>query len=99
MQYCFYRYHIPDPVYFSKDIKVTIQQIGGWNPDVTPLFYYNKSPIYSVKMEKIDFTKSAGLFNYGLFECQDDWSSCAYFYLDNPENNLPEIDPIEKRIK
>ena len=27
-EYAFYRFHIPDPVYFYKDIKVTIQQIG-----------------------------------------------------------------------
>ena len=27
-QYAFYRFHIPDPVYFYNDIKVTIQQIG-----------------------------------------------------------------------
>lgn len=26
--YAFYRYHIPDPVYFQKDCKVTLQQIG-----------------------------------------------------------------------
>jgi hypothetical protein len=26
--YAFYRFHIPDPVYFHKDCKVTIQQIG-----------------------------------------------------------------------
>ena len=26
--YAFYRYHLPDPVYFQKDCKVTIQQIG-----------------------------------------------------------------------
>ena len=26
--YAFYRYHVPDPVYFQKDCKVTIQQIG-----------------------------------------------------------------------
>jgi hypothetical protein len=28
MQSCFYRYHIPDPVYFKRDIRVTVQQIG-----------------------------------------------------------------------
>jgi len=27
--FAFYRYHIPDPVYFYDDIRVTIQQIGG----------------------------------------------------------------------
>jgi Protein of unknown function (DUF2961) len=26
--YCFYRFHIPDPVYFQKNCKVTLQQIG-----------------------------------------------------------------------
>jgi hypothetical protein len=27
--YTFYRYHVPDPVYFDRDIRVTIQQMGG----------------------------------------------------------------------
>ncbi len=27
--YAFYRYHIPDPVYFFKNIRVTVQEIGG----------------------------------------------------------------------
>jgi hypothetical protein len=26
--YCFYRYHIPDPIYFNNNCKVTLQQIG-----------------------------------------------------------------------
>ena len=30
---------------------------------------------------------------------QDDWSSTAYFYLDKPENGLPEIAPVEERTK
>jgi hypothetical protein len=34
----------------------------------------------------------------GKFERSDDWSSCAYFYLDRPENNLPRLDPPEKRL-
>jgi hypothetical protein len=29
LQWAFYRYHIPDPVYFKTDCRVTIQQIGG----------------------------------------------------------------------
>jgi hypothetical protein len=35
----------------------------------------------------------------GLFERQDDWSSCAYFYLDRPENGLPSIDSAELRFR
>ena len=34
----------------------------------------------------------------GKFERSDDWSSCAYFYLDRPENNLPQLDAAEKRM-
>ncbi|MFT3702620.1 MAG: DUF2961 domain-containing protein [Agriterribacter sp.] len=31
--YAFYRYHIPDPVYFHTDCKVTIQQMGSAAPE------------------------------------------------------------------
>ena len=33
MQYCFYRYHVPDPIYFRKEARVTIQQIGYLGPE------------------------------------------------------------------
>lgn len=105
MEYCFYRYHVLDPIYFSKDIRITIQQIGYWWDSCKGLFYYSDNPIYDREMKKIDFSKSKELPNPDdtspknrLFERQDDWSSCAYFYLDSPENELPEIDSVEKRI-
>ena len=31
--YCFYRFHLPDPVYFQNQCKVTIQQIGNSSVD------------------------------------------------------------------
>jgi len=34
----------------------------------------------------------------GKFERSDDWSSCVYFYLDKPTNNLSPIDAVEKRV-
>lgn len=34
----------------------------------------------------------------GLFERSDDYSSCVYFYLDRPVNNLPELAPVEQRV-
>jgi hypothetical protein len=36
--------------------------------------------------------------DHGGFEREDDWSSCAYFYVDTPENRLPELGSVEKRI-
>ena len=31
--YCFYRYHVPDPIYFQNQCKVTLQQIGNSSPE------------------------------------------------------------------
>lgn len=37
-RYAFYRFHIPDAIYFYHDFHATIQQIGGWfAPDVNKL--------------------------------------------------------------
>jgi hypothetical protein len=32
-----------------------------------------------------------------LYERHDDWSSCAYFYLDRPENGLPALADVCQR--
>jgi hypothetical protein len=93
-RWAFYRYHIPDPVYFHKDVRVTMQQIGY-------LAEHSRPPIVAAKRqlfragpgrEPMDVSKD------GKFERSDDWSSCVYFYLDRPENGLPPIDAVEKRI-
>lgn len=34
----------------------------------------------------------------GIFERADDWSSCAYFYLDRPVNGLPPLAPVRERV-
>jgi len=98
MQYCFYRHHVPDPVYFHKDVRVTIQQIGCFGPPQKPKFLAAGRELYypGPEMRKIDI---AALDGYCLFEREkDDWSSCAYFYLDRCENGLPPIDPAAARI-
>jgi hypothetical protein len=35
---------------------------------------------------------------YGLFERQDDWSSCVWFYLSAPESGLPKLAGVAERI-
>ncbi len=89
MEYAFYRYHVPDPVYFYKDIKATIQQIGFANEKEIKMLAQMKNPVYPIgkELKAIDFSKEMkGL----LFERTDDVASCAYFYLSEPENNLPQ---------
>ena len=98
-QFCFYRYHIPDPIYFHKDIRVTIQQIGCYDPKSKDHFKRSDGKIYALGNDKEPVDFSGDLPEYGLFERQDDMSSCAYFYIDKPETSLPSIDPVEDRIK
>jgi hypothetical protein len=94
LRWCFYRYHVLDPVYFYKDIRVTIQQIGYLAPHSREPVIYNNRKLIQAGAGQVpkDLTKD------GKFERSDDYSSAVYFYLDKPTNNLPAIDPVEKRV-
>jgi len=96
-RYCFYRYHIPDPVYFRKDIRVTIQQIGCWDPNTLAQMHGNGLQLNRGDI-LVDMAACVKMKNWGLFERQDDWSSCAYFYLDRAENDLPALPPVAERL-
>ena len=48
--------------------------------------------------ERVDLGPQGGTPPYGLYERQDDWSSCAYVYLDRPTNDLPPLARAEERI-
>jgi hypothetical protein len=94
LQWAFYRYHVPDPVYFRSDVRVTMQQIGyladhsrgGITRTGRKLFRAGEGWV------EMDTSKD------GKFERRDDWSSCAYFYLDRPENGLPALAPVAARV-
>jgi len=97
-RYAFYRYHVNDPVYFHKSARVTIQQIGFlWSNDGTPEKPVTP-PLYGAGPGRraMDLQK---LPQVNLFERADDWSSCAYFYLDKPGGVLPGLAPVSERVK
>jgi hypothetical protein len=100
-RYCFYRYHLPDPIYFRQEIRATIQQIGCWDPKTRKDMHFSGNTYLKAGPESkpIDFSPAEAVGDYGLFERADDWSSCAYFYLDRPTNELPPLDPVAKRIE
>ena len=98
MRYCFYRYHIPDPIYFQHDIRVTIQQIGIILPPDVEALGNAGTPIYKAGTGLLEMD-STRLQPFELFEREDDWSSCSYFYLDKPENKLPLLASIEARLE
>jgi hypothetical protein len=94
MRWCFYRYHVVDPVFFQRDVRVTMQQIGYLADHSRGGFYRTGKRLLRAGAGEVemDLTKD------GKFERADDWSSCAYFYLDRPENDLPKLDAPEKRL-
>lgn len=108
-RYAFYRYHIPDPIYFDKDCRVTIQQIGGVGKEAVLKMLEQKKPIKPISVDQSgDFTKllegkpvdlvkdvpKSGWVNHYR---TDDVSAVALFYLNSPTNNLPRLAPVAQR--
>jgi len=109
-QWAFFRYHIPDPIFFKTDIKVTIQQMGG-NQKESVLAYQQKGiPLIPVTIHQApvmhhiyDPDNPTDLSDENLPDAwvnyyrSDDVSAAAYFYLDKPENELPPIQGLSIR--
>ena len=92
--FAFYRWHVPDPVYFHQDVRVTMQQIGY-------LADHSRGPIVRTGrrlMRTAEGDVELDTKTDGRFERRDDWSSVAYFYLDRPENGLPPLAPVAQRV-
>ena len=111
-QFNFYRFHIPDAIYFNKDIRVSFQQIGGWGKDELKELYkkgVNLKPISIdgpggfVRLLETPGAPSITDENFPggwiNFYRVDDYSAVSYFYLDKPVNNLPALPSVELRVK
>ncbi len=111
-QYVFYRLHIPDAVYFNSSIKVVIQQIGGGDTKEVRELIRNgvrlkpvtvASPSSFVRLfEETGYaavTDEKFPDGWVNFYRVDDYSSVSYFYLDRPVSSLPELAPVDTRIR
>lgn len=105
----FYRYHIPDPVYFKTDCKVALQQIGGAGTEMVRSYQKQNKPLIPVTTDtgknifhynekKTVLLDSAGPNGWTNFYRVDDVSATAYFYLDKPSSNLPALQPVAVRV-
>jgi len=110
LQWAFYRYHIPDPVYFKNRCRVTIQQIGGNTKEIVTALQEQQVPLIPVTIHEVPrmvhiYSKDSVVRLAGSnlpdgwtnFYRRDDLSSVAYFYLDKPSSNLPAIQPAAIR--
>jgi len=110
-RYTFYRYHVPDPVWFDENLRVTIQQMGGterlevkrmldMGVGVKPVSIIGPD---SRQYNLLDGTDPTNMFDpvYGNwwtnYYREDDVSAVALFYLDRPANDLPSLAPVEER--
>ena len=93
-QFVFYRFHTIDPIYFQHHIRVTVQDIGGaYKADVLqimengakvrPVSVDNKGNFTGLFEQDFVLTHDASEGWYNYFR-QDEFTSCAYFYLDRP---------------
>jgi len=105
----FYRYHVPDPVYFHTDCRVTIQQLIGGEKEAIVKMAQAGVPLQVVGG---DFGQGriTGLLDahpalkprdapegfLNAYACFD-LTATAYFYLDRPENGLPPLPGFAER--
>lgn len=111
ISWAYYRYHVPDPIYFKKDLKVTLQQMGGNRKDLVMALQNKGVPILPVSIDELG--KILPLHKKGTvvkldapglpdgfsnFYRSDDVSATSYFYFDRPTTNLPALQPLTIRI-
>jgi hypothetical protein len=112
-QWAFYRYHVPDAVYFQKSCRVAMQVLGGASVSEAKELADRHVPIRVVTVS----TETAGLTKlleqnpvpkladlrtsadaFVVFEREIDYSATAYFYLNAPTHDLPALPDKQARI-
>ena len=101
--YGFYRFHIPDPVYFYRDIRVTIQVMGGpsyeqmlhsliRNPELKFMKAGDGNQWYDMA-ELLAHPEKAE-----VMERSDDWCATAYWYWDRPAGGTQPLPELLERL-
>ncbi|MGZ8554611.1 MAG: glycoside hydrolase family 172 protein [Chitinophagaceae bacterium] len=109
--WAFYRYHVPDPIFFKTDIRVTLQQMGGNRKELVSALQNKGVPLIPVAID--DLKKVNPLYKkdsivkldtpglpegFSNFYRSDDVSATAYFYLDKPASSLPLLPALPIRV-
>jgi hypothetical protein len=112
-RWTFYRFHIPDPIFFSRDIEVSLQMIGGARKNIVQGLQKKGAPLIPVTIDPGSRTNFQQLLakeppvplsdpslpdGHTNFYRSDDVAAVAYFYLDRPEGVLPPIAAPADRV-
>jgi hypothetical protein len=109
--WAFYRWHIPDPIYFKKDCKVVLPEMGSNEKKLVMQLQAKGVPLIPATIDdqqgpvkalytpgKItDLSDPSLPDGYVMFYRSDDVSATSYFYLDKPSNDLPGLQPVTIR--
>lgn len=113
-QWAFYRYHVDDPVFFASACHVALQTIGGSTRAQAAALLRAKAPLIPVTFAPagraplllrdpatatVDLLAPDCPDGWVNFFRQDDWSCTACFYLDRPDNELPDLAPFAERVR
>ena len=109
-RWTFYRFHIPDPVWFHHGIEVSLQQIGGAPKADVLRFMKAGAPLVPVSVDtgnrqggfvslrttaaRLQDVKLDGWTNYYR---SDDVAAVAYFYFNKPEGVGPPLPQAAER--
>ncbi|MGZ2411752.1 D-arabinan exo alpha-(1,3)/(1,5)-arabinofuranosidase (non-reducing end) [Sphingomonas sp. F9_3S_D5_B_2] len=109
----FYRFHIPDPIWFHHSIQVTLGQIGGAPKADVIRFRKAGAPLIPITIDNGNrsngfealltsgkkVTDPSLIDGWTNFYRSDDVSAVAYFYADRSDRMLPEIQPAADRMR
>lgn len=112
-RWTFYRFHVPDPVFFGRDIEVSLQVIGGARKAIVLGLQKKGVPLIPVTIDPgsrdnfrqlltqdppVPLSDPSLPDGHTNFYRSDDVAAVAYFYLDRPEGALPPIAPARDRL-
>jgi hypothetical protein len=112
-RWTFYRFHVPDPIFFSSGIEVAMQLMGGARRNIVLDLQRAGVPLIPVTIDpgsrnnfqqlltrqpQVPLSDPSLPDGHTNFYRSDDVAAVAYFYLDRPENGLPRIAPAAERV-
>jgi len=112
-RWTFYRWHVPDPIFFASDVEVTLQQMGGARKNIVLELQRQGAPLIPVTIDpgsrnnfqqlltrqpQVPLSDPSLPDGHTNYYRSDDVAAVAYFYLDRPENGLPPIAPAAERL-
>jgi hypothetical protein len=110
-RWTFYRWHVPDPIWFREGIEVSLQQIGGARKNIVLGLLNKGAPMIPVTIDPGSRNNFQKLLENGKqladpslpdghtnYYRSDDVAAVAYFYLDKAAGVLPPIAPAADRM-